>query len=121
MNPGIIKTLVAKDASLYLRNRLFAFLTALGIVTFIIIYFVLPNSVDEELEIAFAPYAGYTISTFENPLVFPDVNSVLGYWESYSLYCPELRTSLEQVLTSHFKEHSTFTTIKRVRGILAHA
>lgn len=56
MNPGIIKTLVAKDASLYLRNRLFAFLTALGIVTFIIIYFVMPDSVDEELEIGlYAP------------------------------------------------------------------
>jgi len=56
MNLGIIKTLVAKDASLYLRNRLFAFLTMLGIVTFIIIYFVMPSSVDEELEIGlYAP------------------------------------------------------------------
>ena len=56
MNFGIIKTLVAKDASLYLRNRLFAFLTMLSIVTFIVIYFVMPTSVDEELEIGlYAP------------------------------------------------------------------
>lgn len=56
MNFGIIKTLVAKDASLYLKNRLFAFFTILGILTFIIIYFILPSSVNEELEIGlFAP------------------------------------------------------------------
>ena len=80
-----------------------------------------PFMSDEQLEMAFASYAGYETTTFENPLVFPNVKSVLKYWESYSLYRPELRTPLEQVLTGHFKEHSTFTTIKRVRGILAHA
>jgi len=76
---------------------------------------------DEQLKIAFTPYAYYKIGTFENPLVFPDAKSVLEYWESYSLYRPELQTSLEQVLAGHFKKNSTFTTIKRVRGILAHA
>ena len=56
MNPGIIKTLATKDFSLFFRNRFYALITVLGIVTFIVIYFVLPSSVDEELEIGlYAP------------------------------------------------------------------
>ena len=63
MNLSTIKTLVAKDASLYARNRLFAFLTVLSIVFFIIIYFVMPSSVNEELEIGF--YAPVLPPVFE--------------------------------------------------------
>lgn len=51
MNFRIIKALVAKDTSLFFRNRFFALLTALGIITYIIIYFIMPSSVNEKLEI----------------------------------------------------------------------
>jgi ABC-2 type transport system permease protein len=56
MNPGIIRTLVAKDFSLFFRNRFYAAVTALGIVTYTIIYFVLPGAVNENLELGlYAP------------------------------------------------------------------
>ena len=56
MNFGIIRALAAKDLSLFFRNRLFAFLTILSMVFFIVIYFVMPSSVNEELEIGlYAP------------------------------------------------------------------
>ena len=76
---------------------------------------------DEQLTIALTPYSSYMVRTFENPLAFPDVKSVMEYWESCSLYRPELRASVEQILSDHFQKNSAFTTIKRVRGILAYA
>ncbi len=56
MKPGIIRALVAKDLSLFFRNRFYAAVTALSIVMFVIIYLVMPSSVDEKLEIGlYAP------------------------------------------------------------------
>jgi hypothetical protein len=56
MNFGIIKALVAKDFALFFRNRFYSFITILGIITYLVIYFVMPSSVDEELEIGlYAP------------------------------------------------------------------
>jgi len=53
MNLRVIGALVAKDLSLFFRNRFFAVITVLGLVFYIIIYFVMPKSVDENLEIGF--------------------------------------------------------------------
>ena len=56
MNWRVIKALVAKDFSLFFRNRFYTLITVLGIVFYLIIYFVMPSSVDEELEIGlYAP------------------------------------------------------------------
>lgn len=56
MNSGIIRTLVPKDFSLFFRNRFYAAVTALGIITYTIIYFILPSSVNENLELGlYAP------------------------------------------------------------------
>ena len=56
MNFRIIRALVAKDLSLFFRNRFYALMTALGIVMYITIYLVMPSSVDEKLEISlYAP------------------------------------------------------------------
>jgi len=56
MNARVIGTLVAKDLSLFFRNRFFAFITVLGLVFYIAMYFLLPNQVDETLELAlYAP------------------------------------------------------------------
>jgi ABC-2 type transport system permease protein len=56
MNWRVIKALVAKDFSLFFRNRFYSFITILGIITYIIIYFVMPPSVNEKLEIGlYAP------------------------------------------------------------------
>ena len=56
MNCRIIGTLVSKDLSLFFRKKLILALTALGLVFYLIIYFVMPSSVNENLEIGlYAP------------------------------------------------------------------
>ncbi|MBN2554480.1 MAG: ABC transporter permease [Anaerolineales bacterium] len=52
MNPRILLTMIAKDLKLYFKNRFFAFITLLGLVFFIGAYFLLPDSVDEYVELA---------------------------------------------------------------------
>jgi len=55
MNPRV-SALVAKDLSLFFRNRFYALITGLGVFVFIILYFVMPSSVDEELDMGlYAP------------------------------------------------------------------
>lgn len=56
MNFAVIRALLAKDFALFSRNRFYALVTVLGIVAYTAIYFVLPGSVNEDLEIGlFAP------------------------------------------------------------------
>ena len=69
MNPHIISALVSKDLSLFFRNRCIAVITVLGIVGYLGMYFAMPGSVDETLEIAF--YAPVI------PLVFDQMKDVI--------------------------------------------
>ena len=56
MNWPTIKALVSKDYTLFFRNRFFTIVTVLGIVFYLIIYFVMPKAVDESLDIGlYAP------------------------------------------------------------------
>ncbi len=56
MNWGIVRALVSKDLSLFFRNRFFSIVTVLGLVFYLIFYFVMPSSVDENLAIGlYAP------------------------------------------------------------------
>ncbi|MFH1560310.1 MAG: ABC transporter permease [Chloroflexota bacterium] len=56
MNLRIVGALISKDFRLFFRNRFFALMTALGIIVYLVIYFVLPSSVNETLEIGlYAP------------------------------------------------------------------
>ncbi len=56
MNPRIVGALVSKDFSLFFRNRFFVIMTALGIIIYLVMYFVMPRSVNENLEIGlYAP------------------------------------------------------------------
>lgn len=56
MNWQIVRALIAKDFKLYFRNRFFALITVLGLVAYVAIYFVMPQTVDETLEMAvYAP------------------------------------------------------------------
>jgi len=63
MNRRIIGALIAKDLSLFFRNRFFAIITVLGLVFYIVIYLVMPKSVDESLEIGL--YAPVALPAFE--------------------------------------------------------
>ncbi|HSH02770.1 MAG TPA: ABC transporter permease [Anaerolineae bacterium] len=51
MSLDLIWTLVCKDIVLYFRNPFFAFVTVIGVVAYVAIYFVMPDSVDERLDI----------------------------------------------------------------------
>ena len=51
MNWRIISTLASKDLSLFFRNKMIAALTAVALVFYLVIYFVMPSSVDEDLKI----------------------------------------------------------------------
>ncbi|MDD4877382.1 MAG: ABC transporter permease, partial [Dehalococcoidales bacterium] len=63
MNIDIIKALTIKDISLYFRNRFIAVITILGFVFYILIYFVMPKSVNENLEIGI--YTPVDLPVFE--------------------------------------------------------
>jgi len=56
MNWQMVKALIAKDFKLYFRNRFFALITVLALVAYVVIYFLMPSTVDETLEMAvYAP------------------------------------------------------------------
>ncbi len=63
MSLRIIGALVAKDLSLFFRNRFFALITVLGLVAYMVIYFIMPSSVNENLEIGL--YAPVMLPAFE--------------------------------------------------------
>ena len=51
MNRHVIKTLLMKDFKLYFRNQLFAVITGLSIVLYLAIYFLMPNNVDDTVNV----------------------------------------------------------------------
>jgi len=51
MNIHIISILVSKDLSLFFRKRAIIILTFVGLIFYLVIYFVMPSSVDENLKI----------------------------------------------------------------------
>jgi len=73
----VVGALVAKDLSLFFRNKFFGLMTALGIVFYIVIYFVLPSSVNETLQLGL--YAEVVPPAFEQlaeeGIVFEEVES----------------------------------------------
>lgn len=53
-----IKTLIAKDFKLFFRNKFFGVMTIFGIILYLVFYFIMPNTVDEKIEIGlYAPQA----------------------------------------------------------------
>jgi ABC-2 type transport system permease protein len=56
MNLTMIAVLIKKDLSLYFKNRFFALVTVLGLVFYLVVFFLLPKTVDETLELGwYAP------------------------------------------------------------------
>lgn len=49
MSLHMMASLIKKDLSLYFKNRFFAFVTALGLIFYLAVFFLLPASVDESL------------------------------------------------------------------------
>jgi len=56
MNTDAIRTLVKKDFSLFMRNRLYGMMTIFGLVAYLAVYLLMPNTVDEDINLAlYAP------------------------------------------------------------------
>lgn len=53
MTRKIILALLKKDFTLYFRNRFFAFVTILGLVFYVLIYYLMPSTVDEILTLGY--------------------------------------------------------------------
>jgi len=51
MNLSGIRALVAKDFTMFFRNRFFVLMTLLGLIVYVALYFVMPGSVDETLDV----------------------------------------------------------------------
>ena len=62
MNWRTIKTLIAKDFKLFFRNKFFGVMTIFGIILYLVFYFIMPNTVDEKIEIGL--YAPQALSMF---------------------------------------------------------
>ena len=63
MNWRIINALVSKDFSLFFRNRFFAIVTVIGVIFYIVVYFVMPRTIEENLEIGL--YTPVMLPAFE--------------------------------------------------------
>ncbi len=56
---------------------------------------------------------------FQNPITFPDINSLAEYWLSYSIGDESKLEQFKKVAEKEFENGKTFTTVKEVIGILA--
>jgi ABC-type multidrug transport system permease subunit len=52
MNSRIVKALLKKDFSLFMSNRFYLLITVVGLILYIVIYFLMPSEVNEELNLA---------------------------------------------------------------------
>jgi SAM-dependent methyltransferase len=69
-------------------------------------------------QLAGGHFASVREHSFENPVVFPDVPSVLAYWRSYHLYSSAYEGAFQGAVEAHVARHGSFSTVKRVRGAL---
>ena len=56
---------------------------------------------------------------FKNPVTFPDINSLVEYWLSYSIGDKNKVNQFKMIAKNEFKDGKKFTTVKEVIGILA--
>jgi hypothetical protein len=85
MNRRIVGALIAKDLTLFFRSRFFALMSVLGIVAYATIYFLMPSTVNEELEIG-----------LHTPMVPPVYEQMLaGGQEGLALELVESEDALE--------------------------
>lgn len=78
MSRQTIKTLISKDFKLFFRDKFFGIMTIGSIVMFIILYFIMPKTLEETIEIGlYTPHAPdmLNISTGEGALIIHQVKS----------------------------------------------
>jgi len=61
-NSGLLLAIIKKDIRVYSRNMIYLFLTVLGLVFFIAIFWMVPDEVDEDITFAISPSLDVLIS-----------------------------------------------------------
>ena len=56
---------------------------------------------------------------FENPIAFPDIDSLTEYWLSYSIGDKNMLEQFRNAAENEFEHGKKFTTVKEVIGVLA--
>ena len=63
---SIVKVLIAKDLKLFMKNRFFAVITILGLVFYLVIFFIMPKTVNETLKLGiYAPIIPPILQQFQ--------------------------------------------------------
>ena len=65
--PAIVGAIIAKDAREYVRDRLWLFLTVLSLVFLIVIFWLLPNRVDESITVGISGISGIDALVVQAP------------------------------------------------------
>lgn len=85
----MIGTLVVNDIKLFFRNRFFAIVTALALVLYLVIYFLLPNQTEDSLRVAYyledpaiLPKFGQLLEEEEDLIVFDSEAAMLAALEN---------------------------------------
>lgn len=64
-------------------------------------------------------FGNVRVFKFKNPVTFPDVNSLVEYWLSYSIGDKNKADQFKMIAKNAYKGGKKFTTVKEVIGILA--
>lgn len=67
-NSGLLLAIIKKDIRVYSRNMIYLFLTVLGLVFFVAIFWMVPDEVDEEITFAISPPLDVLISAGKEKL-----------------------------------------------------
>jgi ubiquinone/menaquinone biosynthesis C-methylase UbiE len=59
-------------------------------------------------------------SDFVNPLIFPNIESIMRYWKSYALYDEKIEDKFYQNMIEHFSNNSKFITTKKIIGTIGY-
>jgi ubiquinone/menaquinone biosynthesis C-methylase UbiE len=70
-------------------------------------------------ELARRLFESVEVSSFVNPLRFVNATALYDYWRAYNLHDPGLEGAFKTAASEHFRRHDSFTTYKRVLGVLA--
>jgi len=75
MNPKVIAALVGKDLAMFRRDRFFVFVSVLGLVAYVLVFWLLPSDVDESVSLGVslegAASGGFPASNGVEIITFP--------------------------------------------------
>lgn len=62
-------------------------------------------------------FSRFAVYGFTNEVSYPDLDSLLSYWQSTTYYNPEILPKLEVILKNHFEKNGKYTIKKEAMGV----